>query len=172
MRTVPVLLAAAALVTGVAGCTRTSSPAARQDNTNQDNTNKEQAVVRVEVAQSSLGPILTDQNGRTLYAFVKDKNGTSSCTGDCIATWPALASRQAPTAGTGTDQALLSQTTRAEGTVQATYGSWPLYYYVGDVGPGDVDGQGVDGAWFVVGTDGKLRPAGAPGAIPGTPRPR
>ena len=36
------------------------------------------------------------------------------------------------------------------------YNNWPLYYYVGDVGPGDVDGQGVDGVWFVVGADGKL----------------
>jgi predicted lipoprotein with Yx(FWY)xxD motif len=150
MRTMPILLAAAALVTGVAGCAKAAAPAAHQDN------NKDQPVVRVEVAQSSLGPILTDQNGRTLYAFVNDKNGTSTCTGDCIATWPALASRQTPTAGTGADRALLSQTTRAEGTAQATYGNWPLYYYVGDVGPGDVDGQGVDGTWFVVGGDGKL----------------
>jgi predicted lipoprotein with Yx(FWY)xxD motif len=47
-------------------------------------------------------------------------------------------------------------TTRADGTVQATYGNWPLYYYVGDHGFGDIDGQGVDGVWFVIGTDGKL----------------
>ncbi|OLB77389.1 MAG: hypothetical protein AUI14_16405 [Actinobacteria bacterium 13_2_20CM_2_71_6] len=110
----------------------------------------------IKVGQSSLGPILTDQDGRTLYAFTKDKDGTSSCTDDCIATWPALASRQAVAVGAGADKALLSQTTRAEGTAQATYGNWPLYYYVGDVGPGDVDGQGVDGVWFVVGADGKL----------------
>src|SRR5262249_12131955 len=71
-------------------------------------------------------------------------------------TWPALASRQAATVGSGADQALLSETTRTEGTRQATYNNWPLYYYVGDVGPGDVDGQGVDDAWFVVGADGKL----------------
>ncbi|MET7747739.1 hypothetical protein [Micromonospora sp. NPDC005367] len=50
----------------------------------------------------------------------------------------------------------LSQTDRAAGTNQATYGDWPLYYYVGDLGPGDVDGQGVDGVWFVVGADGKI----------------
>jgi len=110
----------------------------------------------VQIEQSSLGPILTDQNGRTLYAFTADKGGTSSCSGECIATWPALVSQQAVAAGTGADKALLSQTTRTEGTAQATYGDWPLYYYVGDQGPGDVDGQGVDGVWFVVGADGKL----------------
>jgi predicted lipoprotein with Yx(FWY)xxD motif len=152
MRT-PLILLGAALIAGVAGCgsatgpTRTDPSAAAT---------ADQSVVRVEIAQSSLGPILTDQNGRTLYAFTNDKDGTSSCTGACIATWPALASRQAVTVGSGADKTLLSQTARAEGTAQATYGNWPLYYYVGDVGPGDVDGQGVDSAWFVVGADGKL----------------
>lgn len=110
----------------------------------------------IQIEQSSLGPILTDQNGRTLYAFTADKGATSSCTGDCIATWPALISPKPVTPGTGTDKALLAQTTRSEGTTQATYGDWPLYYYVGDQTPGDVDGQGVDGLWYVIGADGKL----------------
>jgi predicted lipoprotein with Yx(FWY)xxD motif len=74
----------------------------------------------------------------------------------CIATWPALISRQPATAGQGVDKALLSQTTRAEGTVQVTYGGWPLYYYAPDVDPGDIDGQNVDEVWFVLGADGKL----------------
>jgi predicted lipoprotein with Yx(FWY)xxD motif len=151
MRTRMILLGVA-LLAGTAACGSSSSghgqadtpPAAAKSTTG------------VQVEQSSLGPILTDQNGRTLYAFTADKGGTSSCTGDCIATWPALVSRQAVAAGSGADKALLAQTTRTEGTTQATYGDWPLYYYVGDQGPGDVDGQGVDGVWFVVGADGKL----------------
>ena len=147
MRT-PLILLAVAAVAGVTACGHAATPQAAPVRADQP--------VRVEVGQSSLGPILTDQNGRTLYAFVNDKGGTSSCTGDCIATWPALVSRQPVTAGTGAEKSLLAQTTRTEGTAQATYNNWPLYYYVGDVGPGDVDGQGVDGAWFVVGTDGKL----------------
>jgi predicted lipoprotein with Yx(FWY)xxD motif len=110
----------------------------------------------VKISDSSLGPILTDQNGRTLYAFTRDKNGTSSCTADCIATWPALISRGPATASSGAQPSLLSTTNRAEGTVQATYNGWPLYYYVGDVAPGDVDGEGSGGVWFVVGADGKL----------------
>ena len=147
-----IILLGATLIARLAGCSAShhnaaapAAPAAKQPE-----------AVRVQVADSSLGPILTDQNGRTLYAFTNDKAGTSSCTGSCIATWPALISKQATVAGSGTDKALLSQTTRAEGTAQATYNNWPLYYYVGDVGPGDVDGQGADGVWFVVGADGKL----------------
>ena len=148
MRT-PLILLGAALLAGVAACGSPARPAAQAST-------PVPSSVQVETAQSSLGPILTDQNGRTLYAFVNDKGGTSSCTGDCIATWPALVSRQPVTAGTGAEKSLLAQTIRTEGTAQATYNNWPLYYYVGDVGPGDVDGQGVDGAWFVVGADGKL----------------
>jgi predicted lipoprotein with Yx(FWY)xxD motif len=155
MRT-PLVLLGAALIVGVAGCGSTSGHSDPHPPASQNAAVAAQSAVRVEIAQSSLGPILTDQNGRTLYAFTNDKGGTSSCTGQCIATWPALTSRQAVTVGTGADTALLSRTDRTEGTVQATYGAWPLYYYVGDVGPGDVDGQGVDGAWFVVGADGKL----------------
>lgn len=149
------LVGATALIAGLAGCGSTSGNDKSDKNDKQDTT-PAATEVKVEIAQSSLGPILTDQNGRTLYAFTKDKDGTSSCTGQCIATWPALTSRKPFIAGTGTDKALLSQTDRTEGTTQATYGAWPLYYYVGDVEPGDVDGQGVDGVWFVVGADGKL----------------
>lgn len=149
-----VLVGAAALIASLAGCGSTSG--GDKHDTKPATENAENTEVQVEIAQSSLGPILTDQNGRTLYAFTNDKGGTSSCTGQCIATWPALISRKPVIAGTGTDKALLSQTNRTEGTTQATYNEWPLYYYVGDVEPGDVDGQGVDGVWFVLGADGKL----------------
>ena len=53
-------------------------------------------------------------------------------------------------------QSLLGKTQRAEGATQITYNGWPLYYFVPDTDAGDVDGQGVDGAWFVLSADGKL----------------
>jgi predicted lipoprotein with Yx(FWY)xxD motif len=111
----------------------------------------------IKASQSSLGTILTDQDGRTLYGFTNDKGGTSSCSGACIATWPAAAGSSAPTAGTGVNPALFSSITRTEGAVQATYNKWPLYYYVGDATAGETGGQGVNGVWFVVNAaDGKL----------------
>jgi predicted lipoprotein with Yx(FWY)xxD motif len=115
------------------------------------------ANVTVKVAQTSLGPILTDEANRTLYAFKKDKNGSSSCADDCIATWPALTTSNKITAGEGVKTPLLTKTTRNEGVEQASYGDWPLYYYAGDTTPGDVNGQNVDNEWFVVTPDGKLR---------------
>src|SRR5215475_9439872 len=109
------------------------------------------AAVELRISDSRLGSILTDQAGRTLYGFVPDKKGTSTCGENCVATWPPLTSRSPVTAGSGTSAGLLGTTTRTEGAVQATYGAWPLYYYAGDVRPGDVDGQGVNGIWFVIG---------------------
>ncbi|MEV4600373.1 hypothetical protein AB0K15_23590 [Amycolatopsis sp. NPDC049253] len=110
----------------------------------------------VKIGQSGLGPILTDSSGRTLYAFADDISGTSTCGDGCLATWPALTGDKDFHAGAGADQKLLTATERTPGVEQAKYGKWPLYYYVGDQGPGDVDGQGVDNLWFAVGADGKL----------------
>ncbi|TYB96879.1 hypothetical protein FXF53_20945 [Micromonospora sp. WP24] len=156
MRT-PMFIFGVALIATTAACGSTSGPADEgAPVTVGGGSVGDQGAVRVQVEESSLGPILTDQNGRTLYAFLNDKGGASSCADECIATWPALISRVPATTGTGASPELLSQTSRAEGTSQATYGEWPLYYYVGDVGPGDVDGQGVDNVWFVVDADGQL----------------
>src|SRR5260221_6884427 len=43
-------------------------------------------------ADSSLGKILVDANGMTLYTFDKDTKGAtmSACTDKCIAAWPPL----------------------------------------------------------------------------------
>jgi predicted lipoprotein with Yx(FWY)xxD motif len=150
MRTRIVILGVAALAAGLTACSGGSSD---------HKTNERLAantVTSIKVSDSSLGPILTDQDGRTLYAFTRDKNRSSNCTGQCIATWPALASVKAVAASSGIQKSLLGETKRSEGTLQATYGQWPLYYYAGDMNPGDVDGQGVEGVWFAVGVDGKL----------------
>jgi predicted lipoprotein with Yx(FWY)xxD motif len=114
------------------------------------------AAVTIKISDSRYGRILTDLAGRTLYGFLPDKNGASACGEDCVATWPPLTSRAPVTAASGASSALLGKTVRTEGAVQATYGNWPLYYYAGDMQPGDVDGQGVNGIWFVIGANGKL----------------
>jgi predicted lipoprotein with Yx(FWY)xxD motif len=121
-----------------------------------DGAGKPAATVSVRAADSPLGKILVDDSGRTLYGFTKDKPGASKCDADCIAVWPALTSAKDVKAGTGTDAALLKETKLGEGAEQAVYGDWPLYYYVGDAAAGDVNGQGLDGEWFVIAADGKL----------------
>ncbi len=105
------------------------------------------------VVDSEFGPILADQDGNTLYVFVPDNQGESTCYGGCEENWPAFYSPATP--GTGIDGALLGETTRTDNTTQATYGGWPLYYFANDAAPGDTNGQGVGDVWHVIGPDGE-----------------
>jgi predicted lipoprotein with Yx(FWY)xxD motif len=110
----------------------------------------------VAAAESSLGQTLVDAEGRTLYAFTKDKGGKSACYGDCEATWPALTVQGSPEAGDGVQASLLATTDRDDGSAQVTYKGMPLYLFSGDQQPGDTNGQGVGGVWFAVTPDGGL----------------
>ena len=100
---------------------------------------------------------LVGSNGRTLYLFDADKNGTSACSGACAAAWPPVTVTGTPQAGSGVSQALLGTITRPDGTMQLTYNGHPLYYFVGDTGAGTAHGEGSKafGAdWYVVNASG------------------
>ncbi|MGQ0849004.1 MAG: COG4315 family predicted lipoprotein [Actinomycetota bacterium] len=104
--------------------------------------------LELEVATTELGDVLADSEGFTLYVFMNDEAGVSNCTGACADNWLALSGDIA--AGAGVDASLLGTTTRDDGSVQITYNGRPLYYFIGDTGPGEVNGQGVNEVWFVV----------------------
>lgn len=107
----------------------------------------------VATADSDLGTILVDGEGMTLYLFTQDSPNTSVCMDDCLVAWPILEGE--PTAGDGADDSLLGSFEREDGTVQATYDGWPLYYFAQDQAPGDTTGQAVNDVWWVVDADGK-----------------
>jgi len=107
----------------------------------------------IDVSSTSLGDVLTDANGRTLYLFTHDSGGTSACTGGCLSVWPPL--QGTPSAGSGADGSLVGTITRSDGSTQATYAGHPLYYYSGDEKAGDVNGQEIQDAWFVVDAQGE-----------------
>jgi predicted lipoprotein with Yx(FWY)xxD motif len=112
----------------------------------------------VAVASSRLGRILVDGKGVTLYDFVKDKGGTSSCYGACAALWPPLTTTAKPHAGKGVRTSLLGTTKRRDGKLEVTYNGHPLYYFVTDRKPGQTTGQGVNqfgGPWWVLSPVGK-----------------
>jgi predicted lipoprotein with Yx(FWY)xxD motif len=111
--------------------------------------------VAVTSASSPLGEILVDSSGRTLYGFTEDDAGTSTCVDACAGAWPPAIVQGQP-AVDGLDQALVSTVVRPDGTTQLKVGKWPLYTFSGDAGPGDVNGQGSGGSWFVVAPDGTL----------------
>ncbi|MGC3995559.1 MAG: hypothetical protein QM779_15810 [Propionicimonas sp.] len=110
------------------------------------------ATLALTLADTSLGSILVDGKGMTLYMFTKDSAGTSACSGQCLVAWPPLLG--SPTAGSGVDDSKLGSFTRTDGTTQATYNGWPLYYWQSDTKPGDVSGQNVNSVWFVLDRDG------------------
>jgi predicted lipoprotein with Yx(FWY)xxD motif len=112
----------------------------------------------VRVARSQLGRILVDSNGITLYDFVKDKRGRSSCYGACAQLWPPLITKGRPRAGRGVRASLLGTTKRKDGKLEVTYRRHPLYYFVSDRKPGQTTGQGLNqfGAlWWVLSPRGK-----------------
>jgi predicted lipoprotein with Yx(FWY)xxD motif len=112
----------------------------------------------VKIAGSSLGRILVDSKGITLYDFVKDKGTTSVCYGACAALWPPLLTTGKPVAGPGVRASLLGTTKRKDGKLEVTYGGHPLYYFVTDRKPGQTTGQGVNqfgGPWWVLSPKGK-----------------
>jgi predicted lipoprotein with Yx(FWY)xxD motif len=105
----------------------------------------------------SLGKILDDSDGRTLYLFAKDSGTKSACTGACASAWPPLRASGKPTVGAGASASIVGTTPRSDGQPQVTYKGHPLYTYTGDQSPGDTHGQGLTafgGGWFA------LSPAG------------
>jgi predicted lipoprotein with Yx(FWY)xxD motif/plastocyanin len=124
----------------------------------------------VNLAQkASFGLFLVDDKGMTLYEYTKDTPNTSTCYDQCAAAWPPLLTGGAPLAGTGITPSLLGTTARTDGKTQVTYSGHPLYYFAKDQKPGDINGQGVGGVWFV------LSPRGGgmtSSKVPGTATPQ
>lgn len=113
------------------------------------------AEATVAVADSSLGEILVDAEGMTLYMFDPDEQGASTCYDDCAAAWPPLVVDSDPVAGEGVDESLLGTVERDDGSMQVTYNDWPLYYWAEDEAAGDTTGQAVNDVWWVIGPDGE-----------------
>ena len=112
----------------------------------------------VGVRHTSLGRVIVDSKGRTLYLFEKDTSRRSACSGQCAQFWPPLLTHGAPVARTGVKQSLLGKIRRADGTQQVTYAGHPLYLYVGDSKPGQTNGEGSQefgAGWDVLSASGK-----------------
>jgi predicted lipoprotein with Yx(FWY)xxD motif len=110
------------------------------------------STLALKTASGKAGIWLTNSAGRALYVYTKDKGTTSECYGACATAWPPLTTTGKVTiSGKYVVPKDLGFTTRSNGTKQVTYGGHPLYYFKGDTGPGQTNGQGVGGVWFLVG---------------------
>jgi predicted lipoprotein with Yx(FWY)xxD motif len=108
----------------------------------------------VRVARSRLGRILVDARGRTLYMFTEDRRGRSRCYADCAHVWPAATVDGRPIAGPGLS-APLRTVRRRDRSRQLVYNGHPLYTLVADRRPGQINGEGFLGTWFVISPDGR-----------------
>jgi predicted lipoprotein with Yx(FWY)xxD motif len=120
----------------------------------------------VSAQSTSLGKILVDGTGRTVYVFANDKANSSTCDGACAADWPPVpAPSSLPTSLAGVTGAL-GEATRSDGSRQLTVAGHPLYRFSGDSSAGQTHGQGLTlngGLWTVVSPAGtpETKPAGA-----------
>ncbi len=108
--------------------------------------------------QDEHGKYLVDGKGMSLYLFEADEGGMSSCYDACAGAWPPLLTDGKPLASGDAQQGLLGTVERKDGTMQVTYGGWPVYYFVKDKAAGDTKGQEVEGfgaEWYLLGPDGK-----------------
>jgi predicted lipoprotein with Yx(FWY)xxD motif len=85
----------------------------------------------VQLRNTSLGKLLIDSSGFTLFEFTKDPRNKNSCLNirGCSTVWPALSARGNPTAGPGVKASLLSTITLPGGSRQVTYAGHALYRY-------------------------------------------
>ncbi|MGD0194877.1 MAG: hypothetical protein ABSC35_08470 [Candidatus Dormibacteria bacterium] len=107
----------------------------------------------VATGTTSLGTVLTNAQGFTLYYFLPEQNSTiGACTGGCLSAWPPLVATGTPTGSSAVTGALATVSVMVNGAAETevTYNGWPLHTFASDTAAGQVNGQGVDGKWFAI----------------------
>ena len=100
----------------------------------------------LKTASTSLGTVVVDSKGMTLYFFTKDAKGTktSACTGDCLVAWPiATTTNATPTVDGVTGK--VGTIESPDGAKQLTLNGMPLYYFAQDTKPGRCERAGTQG---------------------------
>jgi predicted lipoprotein with Yx(FWY)xxD motif len=157
MRGVGFVVAAGAAVL-LAACGSTSSnasPAAQPTNsTSAQTTMPTTATADVMAASNStLGTVLVDSAGKTLYTLTDASGKAVACTGQCLTFWPPLLLPSGATTATGATGITGLATASAGGGTQVTENSLPLYHFSGDTTAGAANGEGIasfGGTWHVV----------------------
>ncbi len=107
------------------------------------------SIADVSTLSTSIGTVMVNAAGRTLYAFDNDQvnPSESTCYGDCAAAWPPV---PATTNVEGIDAGLIGSVTRDDGAEQLTINDNPVYLFANDAAPGDTRGQGVNDVWHAL----------------------
>ncbi|MCD9872538.1 COG4315 family predicted lipoprotein [Streptomyces guryensis] len=157
-------VAAFAVGCGSSGTTSSSSPPTSASPPSSSSAPATGGVGTLQAHTSSLGRILVDGTGRTLYLFQADSGTTSHCYDSCAQAWPPDTTTGHPSAN-GLNSTMVGTTSRKDHTTQVTYNGHPLYRFSQDAKPGDTTGQGstaFGGTWYVVSPSGAAITSPAP----------
>ena len=97
-----------------------------------------------------VGEYLADSDGMTLYYFKKDEPNKSNATGEILENWPAFMASDFEVPD-GFNRADFGTIMREDNKMeQVTYKDYPLYYFTKDEAKGDVNGEGINDAWYII----------------------
>jgi predicted lipoprotein with Yx(FWY)xxD motif len=156
-----ITVAATAVAAFAAGCGSSGNAGSSSASTNSSSPPSSSAPATgesgtLQAHSTSLGRILVDGTGRTLYLFKADTGTSSHCYGSCAQAWPPDTTTGHPGAH-GLNATLVATAPRNDHTTQVTYNGHRLYRFSEDTKPGDTTGQGstaFGGAWYVVSPSG------------------
>ena len=146
------ILAIAPVLFAVAAC-GSSSSGGGGSSSNSSSSNQTSAapspVLKV-ANKPGVGRVLVDDQGFALYKYTPDSPGKSNCFGECIKFWPpATVKGSGPLSAAGL-KGKVTTFTRPDGVKQLVFNGVPLYRFVQDKTPSQVNGQGYQHIWFVI----------------------
>lgn len=146
------LTVSAGVLAGCGGTSSSGTPSAAGSpasaSSSSSTTSAAQATT-LSTGSTSLGTVLVTPQGLTLYYFTPEKGSVVACTGSCATAWPPLKVSGTPSKPDSLG-GTLGTVALSDGSTQVTYNGWPLHTYASDTAPGQTNGQGVGGKWFVV----------------------
>jgi predicted lipoprotein with Yx(FWY)xxD motif len=109
----------------------------------------------VSSGNTKLGKVAVNSQGRTLYVLSPETTHHLLCkSSECFKFWPPFtASSKAKLVASGGVKGSLGLFNRGKGVMQVTLNGEPLYFYAGDHGKGQANGQGIKsfgGTWHVI----------------------
>jgi predicted lipoprotein with Yx(FWY)xxD motif len=112
----------------------------------------------VKTAQTGIGTVLVDAQGKTLYLYANDQGTTSAVPPNILAAWPPLVASGAPVAGDGVDASKLKTAQQPDGQTWVTYDGHLLYTFSGDASAGQTNGHKLGNVWYAVTPSGAQAP--------------
>jgi predicted lipoprotein with Yx(FWY)xxD motif len=116
------------------------------------------APATVKTAQTGIGTVLVDADGKTLYLFANDQGTTSAVPANILQAWPPLTVTGAPVAGEGVDKSKLGTAQQPDGQTWVTYNGHLLYRFSGDASAGQTTGHKLGNVWYAVTATGDQAP--------------